>query len=248
MKVFGLKFTEKSLDEIVVDVCNESLRHDDFKLLVTANVDHLVTLNRNIIFKNACKRSWIITADGFPVVKFLKFVGHDVKGRITGADLFPKIMEKLSNKTHSPFFVVSTVETQAYLVNWLTSRGFDNSERRVIVPPIGFEKDEQYTSMMIKQIHLVNATHLFMGVGAPKSEIWMDRNNKSLEGVKGFGFGAGIDFFAGTVKRAPKWMQEVGLEWFYRLISEPKRLAKRYLVSSWMFLYLATKEYLNLKR
>lgn len=241
---FGLNFTELTTNEIVdkvvaIDVNEE----DEFKLLVTTNVDHLVTMKKNEQFKSLCENAWVVTADGFPVYKFLRFMGHDVKGRITGADLFPEIMGRIKSGLHSPFFIVAQQETANYLIEWLKKNNFSRAEERVVVPAFGFEKDEQYTQTLLTSMKTLNVTHLFFGVGAPKSELWMDSNKGNLQGIKGFGFGAGIDFFAGNMKRAPLWMQQYGLEWLFRLLSEPRRLAKRYLVSSWSFLFLALEEY-----
>tara|TARA_R110002033_G_scaffold154477_1_gene190856 strand:- start:11185 stop:11928 length:744 start_codon:yes stop_codon:yes gene_type:complete len=247
MHVFELNFTEKTIVEIVEGVIE---KNDDnrFDMLVTTNLDHIVMMNTNKRFKDTCARAWIVTADGFPVYRFLTLLGHNAKGRITGADLFPLIMAKISPIEHSPFFVVSSEDTKRVLVDWLVKQEFSDSHSRVAVPPFGFEHDSHYSHELINSINNLTTTHLFMGVGAPKSELWMDSHRHSLSGVKGFGFGAGIDFFAGTMKRAPLWMQTSGLEWFYRLSSEPHRLAKRYLVSSWMFLFIATKEYIKLKK
>lgn len=241
---FGLDFTELTTSEIVEQVIStEEDKQQDFKLLVTTNVDHLVVMKKNSQFKRLCEDAWIVTADGFPVFKFLRFMGHDVKGRITGADLFPEIMGKLSPINHTPFFVVAQQETANYLKNWLIDNNFDHAEECVIVPEFGFENDAKYTQDILDKIATLNVTHLFFGVGAPKSELWMGSNKAHLKGVKGFGFGAGIDFFAGNMKRAPLWMQKYGLEWMFRLLSEPRRLAKRYLFSSWAFLSLALNEY-----
>ncbi|MBU2870030.1 WecB/TagA/CpsF family glycosyltransferase [Colwellia sp. E2M01] len=241
---FGLNFTSLTTNEIVEQVVStQSIDDSKFKLLVTTNVDHLVTMQKNNQFKKLCEDAWIVTADGFPVFKFLRFMNQDVKGRITGADLFPKIMNKLDQEKHSPYFIVAQKNTAYFLKRWLIDNNFKGANERVIVPDFGFEKDQQFTEEILTNIAQNNVTHLFFGVGAPKSELWMDTNRDKLQGVKGFGFGAGIDFFAGEMKRAPLWMQKFGLEWLFRLLSEPRRLAKRYLISSWSFLFLAIAEY-----
>ena len=241
---FGLDFTGLTVEEIVNEVVATNKSQDEeLKLLITTNVDHLVTMKKNQEFKTVCEHAWILTADGFPVHKFLKFMGHGVKGRITGADLFPEIMNNLNSEHHSPFFVVANQSTAHYLVTWLAERNYSNPEDRVVVPDFGFEKDEQYTQELLDTIAQNNVSHLFFGVGAPKSELWLYKNKNHLKGVKGFGFGAGIDFFAGVTNRAPLWMQKNGVEWAFRLSTEPKRLAKRYLVSSWGFALLAFNEY-----
>ena len=90
--------------------------------------------------------------------------------------------------------------------------------------------------MLAERIRRYGATHLFMGVGAPKSEIWMFEHRHRLGDCYGLAFGASFDFIAGTRKRAPAVLRHMGFEWTWRLASEPKRLARRYLIESWGFL------------
>lgn len=241
---FGLNFTSLTANEIVSKiVCTKVAENQEFKLLVTTNIDHLITMKKNPQFKSACENAWIVTADGFPVYKFLHFMNHGVKGRITGADLFPEIMGKMDAFEHSPFFIVSQQKTANYLIEWLRLNHFSHASDRVIVPDFGFERDALFNERLLIKLSDLAVSHLFFGVGAPKSELWMDSHKQRLQGIKGFGFGAGIDFFAGNMKRAPLWMQKYGFEWLFRLLSEPRRLAKRYLLSSWSFLFLALSEY-----
>ena len=127
-------------------------------------------------------------------------------------------------------------ETKAYTI-------VGGGDSAAALAQFGFEKDALRTSEMLQQIRAVATTHLFFGVGAPKSELWMQKHRQQLTGMYGFGFGAGLDFFAGTAKRAPQWVQRVNMEWAWRLFSNPRRLAKRYLVDSWSFLRIALTEY-----
>lgn len=242
-EIAGIRFCLLDKTQIVQQLMEPVPETEPLRLVVTTNVDHMVTMNRNHEFKAACQQAWLVTADGFPVVRLLKLAGEDCPGRITGADLFPQIMNQLKAEHTSPFFVCSNNATAAFLQHWLQLRGFSQPEMRVVVPPFGFENDQVRTTALVQQIRELNTTHLFFGVGAPKSELWMFRNQQQLAGIYGFGFGAGLDFFAGTAKRAPLWMQKYGLEWLWRLLSNPRRLAKRYLIDSWVFLGIAAREY-----
>ncbi|WP_413284585.1 WecB/TagA/CpsF family glycosyltransferase [Vibrio sp. MA40-2] len=261
-RILGLEFCTENVDNIVDIIVNEqvlSTREDqrtltqqqsprELQLLVTPNVDHVVTMTKDPQFKELCQNAWLLTADGFPVVKLLRYCDVDIPGRITGADLFPAIMDRLTVDVHSPFFVCSSTQTAEFLSNWLNNNGFSNAEQRVVVPDFGFENDPSYNQQLIQQINALDTTHLFFGVGAPKSEKWMYTYRNELPNMLGFGFGAGLDFFAGVKKRAPLWVQNIKMEWFWRLSSEPKRLAKRYLVNSWVFLGVALKEMKQHKR
>jgi exopolysaccharide biosynthesis WecB/TagA/CpsF family protein len=123
--------------------------------------------------------------------------------------------------------------------------------RNIIVasysPPFGFEKDEEECQNIVNMINNSGATVLVIGVGAPKQEKWLYKYKSLLPHIKIFmALGATIDFEAGNLKRAPKWMSEVGLEWLFRIVCEPKRLWKRYLVDDLPFLILILKQKLNL--
>jgi exopolysaccharide biosynthesis WecB/TagA/CpsF family protein len=113
----------------------------------------------------------------------------------------------------------------------------------VYSPPFGFEKDEQECQAIIQRIKDSGATVLAVGLGAPKQEKWIAQYREQLPTIKIFlAIGATIDFEAGYKPRSPKWMSEVGLEWLYRLLSEPRRLWKRYLVDSLPFFWLILKQ------
>ena len=114
-------------------------------------------------------------------------------------------------------------------------------------PPFGFEKDEIECQKIVDMVNNSDATVLVIGLGAPKQEKWLYKYKDYFKYIKIFmALGATIDFEAGHVKRAPKWMSEIGLEWLFRLLCEPKRLWKRYLLDDIPFFLLIVKQKLNL--
>src|SRR5690606_29999786 len=113
-------------------------------------------------------------------------------------------------------------------------------------PSFGFEKNEAECQEIIALINQSGASVLVVGVGAPKQEKWIYKYKSQLPGIKLFmALGATIDFEAGTLKRAPLWIQRLGLEWLYRLVKEPRRLWKRYILDDMPFFYLILKEKLR---
>jgi N-acetylglucosaminyldiphosphoundecaprenol N-acetyl-beta-D-mannosaminyltransferase len=160
------------------------------------------------------------------------FLGTPLKEKISGSDLFPAFYEYHKNNEDIKIFLLGAREGVA-----LEAQKKINSKigRPIIVgahsPSFGFEKDEEECSKMIELINQSGATVLAVGVGAPKQEKFICKYKDKLPNIKIFlAIGATIDFEAGNIKRAPKWVSEAGLEWLYRLLSEPKRLWKRYLV------------------
>ncbi|STQ89922.1 WecB/TagA/CpsF family glycosyltransferase [Iodobacter fluviatilis] len=247
--VFGLNFSMLTLEEVVkTATCNEIGHHFPSRLLITPNVDHIVTLHNNPTYREACHSAWLLTVDGFPVERFLSLVGVKIPERVTGADLFPKLMQAMRPDKHRPCFMVATEFTQHFLTLWLKKHGFNESEFLVEVPPFGFEKNDDFSKSFIEKLKSVQCTHLYMGVGAPKSEIWAYLHRDSIENMHVFCFGAAIEFFSENMTRAPVWMQKNGFEWLWRLGCEPSRLAKRYLINSWKFFYYAGKEMLNQRK
>ena len=110
-------------------------------------------------------------------------------------------------------------------------------------PKYGFENDEKYINDMIELINNLNPDILAVGLGAPKQEKFIYKYKDRLKVPVSLAIGASIDFEANVIKRAPIWMQKSGLEWFYRLIKEPKRMFKRYIVDDMKFFKIALKDY-----
>lgn len=239
---FGVDFSRSSLDELVETIVSNPIpTGTGIRLIATANVDHIVNLRKNAAFRAAYRRTWLVTADGFPVYLYAATRGLKLPGRVSGADIFPALMHRLEPERHRPFFVVSTTEAASRLRDWLTARGFAPEAIQTVCPPFGFEHDEKFSEDLAARIHLHRTTHLVFGVGSPKSEVWIDRYRCDLGDCYALGVGAGVDYFAGTAQRAPRLMRRVGLEWLWRFLLEPKRMFRRYFVDSWT-LFAAIKD------
>ena len=234
--VFGVEFAESGVEEIA-DAVTEAPAPGGggLRLIVTMNLDHVVTLRNNVGFRRAYRSAHLVTADGFPVYLYARWRGARLAGRITGADLFPAIMARLEPGRHKPLLVAADEQTRRLLEGHLAQTGFRADQYAVLVPPFGFDKDDDATEALLQQIEALKPTHIFMGVGSPKSEIWFDRHRDRMGDAYGFSFGASLNFFVGTSRRAPKIVREAGFEWLWRFANEPRRLFKRYFVDSWAF-------------
>lgn len=236
-EVFGIDFTTRDLRSLVALFSREPVAAGSgLKMVVTANIDHVANLLRNAQFRQAYSSASVVTADGVPVTLYARLRGAGLPGRIAGPDLFANLMSALESGAHRPFFVVSRNETGQRLRDYLVGgRGFADNAVGVVCPSFGFEKDRAYSAGLARRIHDHGTTHLFMGVGSPKSELWLYDWAGALGDCYAFGLGAGIDYFVGTETRAPQWMQRLCLEWFWRVACEPRRLARRYLVDALLF-------------
>ena len=232
--IFGMRFSTASTQSLAEYLANTSPQGQRAQPLFTANLDHIVRMRGNAAFRAAYARAAFVTADGMPVYLYARLRGVPLEERVTGADLFPALMARLDAARHRPFFVVSDTETAARIEARLVERGFPNVP--VAVPPFGFEADEAYSSALAGRIASCGTTHLFFCVGAPKSELWLDRHRDAIGPCFAMAMGAAANFWAGTARRAPQFMQKVGAEWLWRFLCEPRRLFRRYFVDSWAFL------------
>ena len=218
--------------------------------VVTPNVDHLMKLQRDRDFYGVYQEAEYIVCDSKILMYVSRFLGTPIQEKISGSDLFPAFYDYYKQDERIKIFLLGAEAGIAEI-----ARRNINSKvgRNIIVdtysPPFGFENDEEECQKILKLINSSNATVLAIGVGAPKQEMWIAKHRKNLGKVKIFlAIGATINFEAGNIKRCPKWMSEVGLEWLYRLLSEPKRLWKRYIMDALPFLYLVFKQRFKLYR
>ncbi len=217
----------------------------DKKLLInTINAHSYNTAQNDILFAEALTHGDILIPDGISIVKANKWLNAKTqpKERIAGWDLFEFEMKHLNQKGGKCFFmgssekVLSLIKEKAKLV-------YPNIIVETFSPPYKPEFNDEDNKKIIDAINQANPDLLWIGMTAPKQEKWTYSHWNELEIHCHVGtIGAVFDFFAGTVERAPIWWQEHGLEWLYRLIKEPKRMWRRYIIGNILFMWNITKE------
>ena len=238
-RVLGLKFSlagELELAHTVVE--KEVPAGEGPRVMATANTDHVVHLAENAALRQAYSHAWVITADGTPVYLYAKLRGMLLPGRVTGSDLCGRILDGVKPDVHRLFFVVGSAETSAGIRAEWSRRGCSASSLCMRVPAHGCDTDTGYAADRARDIRRHRTTHLFFGLGSPKSEVWTDQHRVIIGDCYVLNFGAGLDFFAGTKMRAPIIFRRAGMEWAWRLALEPRRLFRRYLINSWRFLWI----------
>ncbi|PCK09376.1 MAG: glycosyltransferase [Alteromonadaceae bacterium] len=227
------------------------VEHLEEGVVVTPNIDHFVRLHNDPNFYECYQQYDHVVCDSRVVFLLMKllFPSNNLVAQIAGSDLFPAYCEHHKNNTDKvKVFLLggseASVKAAQEAVNTRT-----NSQ--IVVggysPPFGFEGDPQELQKIIQLIEAAGTTALAVGLGSPKQENWIRENRDKLPGVKlFFAIGATIDFQAGEVSRAPRWMVNMGLEWSYRLMKEPKRMFKRYFVDDMPFFWFLLKQRLGL--
>lgn len=199
------------------------------------NVHSAVTTTRDVEFKIAVNNADMSTPDGAPIAWALRRLGHSGQQRINGPDLMMKYLAEAERLNQVVFFYGSTEETLAKLRTALAKRFPMLRVGGTYSPPfrtLSLEEDEAIVNM----INDSGANVVFIGLGCPKQEKWMADHRGRVKAVM-IGVGAAFDYHSGMMKRAPLWWQHNGLEWLYRLGSEPRRLFKRYMVTNTLFLF-----------
>jgi exopolysaccharide biosynthesis WecB/TagA/CpsF family protein len=234
-----------------VDIDNvteaEVLKQLESGVVFTPNVDHLLLLHNDPEFVKVYEGADYRLCDSKILYFVSRFLGTPIKEKISGSDFFPAFCNYHKDNEEIKIFLLGAKEGVA-----LQAQENLNAKmgREIVVgshsPSFGFEKNEQECLAIIEEIKNSGATVLAVGVGAPKQEKWIHKYKEQLPNIKIFlAIGATIDFEAGNKQRAPKWVTELGLEWLHRLLSEPKRLWKRYLIGGPIFCWLILKQKLK---
>jgi N-acetylglucosaminyldiphosphoundecaprenol N-acetyl-beta-D-mannosaminyltransferase len=232
--IFGLDISLLAQDELIEELLSPPST-GSAKLVATVNVDHVVTLRTNPRFRQAYAYAWRITADGTPVYLYARAVGVPLRQRVTGADLFAELVERWEPGRHSLFMLVPSDAVAARMTLAMEQRGFDRRNLAIEVPPFGFESDAAYNQDLVARIGAMKPTHIIMGVGAPKSEIWAHEHREQLGDAIILCVGAAVEFVTGLKMRSPIFMRRIGMEWFWRFATEPRRLFHRYFIRSFGF-------------
>ena len=214
------------------------------RFVVTPNVDHTRLLNENEGLREAYASADLVLADGMPVVLASRLLRKPLPERVTGADLVPALFAAASSPRLMTAFLLGAgpgVAERAKVA--IETRWPAVKVTGVYSPPIGFEKNSKENEAILQRIADVRPDVLVVGLGAPKQELWVHRFQERIEAKIALCVGATIDFLAGEKRRAPLWMQKIGLEWCHRMMTEPKRLFRRYLHDAWVFPQLVYREW-----
>ncbi|MFT9091167.1 MAG: WecB/TagA/CpsF family glycosyltransferase [Gluconacetobacter sp.] len=228
--LFGLHFTLLSETEIVRLVAEHVPSPEEgVHVVVTPNIQHVALMRENGEFRKACEQAEILTCDGFPLYYYARCRGLRLPGRVTGReitqDLFamPEALKK-----HRIFAVVDSERTGLVARQWACTHGMED-RFAFYVPPVGFENDPGLSGSLARLIRDHATTLLFMGVGAPRSELFVSRHRADLPPCWALCVGQSLLVALGLLPTPPFLVQRLNLEWLWRICLEPRRLTGRYV-------------------
>ena len=209
-------------------------------VVFTPNVDHIVKLQTDLAFRRAYRFATYRVCDSQILLWTSRLLNQPIREKIAGSDLFPAFYHHYKHDSSVKIFLLGSAPGVAEMAR----RNINAKVGREMVvgahsPSFNFLEDAGESEEIVRLIHQSGATVLAVGVGAPKQEKWLFQNRDKLAQIRvAFAVGATIDFEAGHTRRSPAWISHLGLEWMYRLVKEPKRLWKRYLVEDLVFFRL----------
>ena len=208
----------------------QMIEADKKSYVIAINVDVVMKIEEDSYLKKVVDNADMVLVDGKPLVWISKLHGKPLKAKISGSDLVPLLCEVAAEKGYKIFIIGGKDGIAEQAKEKLENRLPKIKIVGTYAPPFGFEKNESELDKINQMISEAHPDLLIACFGCPKQEKWIYENIEKYNAKVSVCAGATVDFLAGNVKRAPRWMSDHGLEWFYRFTQEPKRMFKRYFV------------------
>lgn len=237
-----------SFDEVVRRVIDHAQNNGEPAYVVTPNAQHIVLLQQDPKFRQIYRQAFLRVPDGVPLLWAAKFLKTPLRSRVNGTDLFERLCAVAADRHLRIFLLGGRPEAAECAKAVLQARHPHLQVVGTHCPPYGFESNASELALINSKIVAAAPHLLFVGLGAPKQEKWIYANYQVLNVPVSLGIGVSFELVGGLVKRAPVWMQKTGLEWLFRLIMEPQRLWRRYVVGNTQFIWLILQQRLGFAR
>lgn len=213
-----------------IDEIEKMIACEKKSYVVAINVDVVMKIEHDSYLKKITDNADMVLVDGKPLIWVSKIYKNPVKAKISGSDLVPLLCAEAAHKGYS-LFIIGGKEGIAKKAKIRLEEQYPTiNVVGTYAPPFGFEDDPNELDKINNMISEKKPDLLIACFGCPKQEKWIYENYQKYDAKVSICAGATVDFLAGSVNRAPKWMSEHGLEWFYRFLQEPKRMFKRYFI------------------
>lgn len=240
-RILDTYISTKNLSETINNFKKVIESNNKSRVCVTP-VNCILWARKNKELKELYNSADICTSDGVPLIWASKLLGNPIRGRVTGLDLLPEFSKVAAEKGYT-FFLLGAAEGVAdRLKEKLETENPGLNVVGTYSPPYAKTFSEEENQKMIHMINKEKPNVLWVSLTAPKQDYWIYEHFDMLDVNIAIGVGAAFDVVVGDITRSPEWMQSYGLEWFYRLIKEPKRLYRRYLIEAPQFIPLVLKQ------
>lgn len=245
ISLFGLPFVAADQQGVIAEVL-ERVSAGQRLVVLTINVDLAVKFLQDSSdgrFRAACQAADIVVADGMPIVWASRVLRKPLPSRVAGVDLMVGLCRAAAENDLSVSFLGARPGVAERAATFLRAQFGQLRVAGVYAPPVGFETLPSEIAKAIDAANAAEPDFLFVALGSPKAENWVHRVRPLLRARAVMGIGGALDMLAGSVSRAPRWMQDAGVEWAWRLWQEPTRLWRRYLTDGIMFPLYVWKEW-----
>lgn len=242
--LLGVPIDRKSLADMVQESMDAVEHRDSQRVFACANPHSLAVAQQDADFSMALVNANFVVVDGVGASLMARFVGIQIGPRITGTDYFQGVLNALQQQGRGRVFFFGSSQQ---VLDRITKRFATDFPALTLCgalsPPFGTWSEEE-NHRMVKAINDAKPDVLWVGMTAPKQEKWVEANRRQLNVPVIGSIGAVFDFYAGTYSRAPKWLCDIGLEWAYRFILEPRRMWRRNFVSAPKFVWLVIRRHI----
>jgi len=243
--ILGVKVSVTNLQTASLFI-EDCIRRRKKTYVCIAPVSTIVDVQSNDRYKDIVNNSGMTTPDGMPLVWLGKLKGERGMERTYGPDLMAAFCQFSQDKGYRHYFFGGHEASNQLLISKLKER-FPRINIVGNFSPSFREIGEREEASVIEAINQASPDVLWVGLGSPKQDYWMREHRDKLDAPVMVGVGAAFDFLAGVKKQAPVWMRRIGMEWFFRLCCEPRRLWRRYLVGNTLFIYWLLKDFFQSK-
>lgn len=239
--LYGVQVDSETM-EGTVRLCLDAIESGEFTQQSSLNAGKVVLMHEDPCLFDAIASSDIVSADGQSIVWASRLLGARLPERVAGIDLMERLLAAAEERGYPVYFLGATQEVVSAFVRLCGSR---YARLHIAGFHSGFFDDEDSVA---QEICDAGARLLFVAMPSPQKELFLARQHHRLGGIFAMGVGGSFDVWTGVTKRAPGWMQRLGLEWFYRFIQEPRRMWKRYLVGNMRFVFLTLRTRFGLEQ
>lgn len=239
LDLFGVKI-RNTTKQAVIEVITDRIRRQEKSRVAFVNADCVNKYYTDDDYKNVLNDFHLVLADGVGVRMAARLQGISLKDNVNGTDIFPGLLERLAEQGKSVFFFGAAPGVAKKMCKRLTEQF---SGLRIAGYQNGYDFDPG-NPQIIEQINQSAADVVFVALGAPRQEKWINRHHEDLNAGILIGVGGLFDFFSGNVRRAPLWVRKASLEWAWRMMMQPQDKVKRYLLGNPLFIYRIVRRHL----